>query len=275
VLETVQLRDSREVGDVVQYEVEVGERWRVVRHLSPGCDSRILLSHLPLDFGYRQSAVKVPALVTEEPLMAFRGIQRTATSLFTAFVLLLGLFGYPLPAQADGFDPSNIVFPVIGEVTFIDDFDQPRSGGRTHDATDIMGPKMLPVVAAADGVVRWISSSCCHLSIDHGGGWETWYIHLNNDTPGTDDGLAWGIAPGIERDTVVYKGQLIGWLGDSGNAEHTAPHLHFQIFHNGVAINPYEYLLAAPRLSEPRCGSIRAPSSTMTSRCIRKTSRNW
>ncbi len=182
--------------------------------------------------------------------MEFRGIQRVATSVFTAFVLLVSVFVNPLPAQADGFDPANIVFPVIGEVTFIDDFHQPRSGGRTHDATDIMGPKMLPVVAVSDGVVKWIGSSCCYLSIDHGGGWETWYIHLNNDTPGTDDGLAWGIAPGIERGTAVSRGQLIGWLGDSGNAEHTAPHLHFQIFRNGVAINPYQYLLAAPRLTD-------------------------
>jgi hypothetical protein len=176
-----------------------------------------------------------------------------ATASFTALVLLVSLIAQPVPAQAqtDGFDPTGIVFPVIGDVTFIDDFHQSRSGGRMHEATDIMGAKMLPVVAAADGVVRWIGSSCCYLSIDHGGGWETWYIHLNNDTPGTDDGLAWGIAPGIERGTRVAQGQLIGWVGDSGNAEWTAPHLHFQIFHNDVALNPYEYLLSAPRLTEP------------------------
>ncbi|MEX2280144.1 MAG: M23 family metallopeptidase [Acidimicrobiia bacterium] len=178
---------------------------------------------------------------------------RVATASLTALVLLASLIAQPAPAlaQTDGFDPSQIVFPVIGDVTFIDDFYQTRSGGRTHEATDIMGAKMLPVVAAADGVVRWIGSTCCYLSIDHGGGWETWYIHLNNDTPGTDDGLAWGIAPGIERGTEVYKGQLIGWVGDSGNAEWTGSHLHFQIFQNDVAINPYEYLLTAPRLTEP------------------------
>ncbi|MEX2424856.1 MAG: M23 family metallopeptidase [Acidimicrobiia bacterium] len=175
------------------------------------------------------------------------------TASFTALVLLVSLIAQPVPAhaQTDGFDPSGIVFPVIGDVTFIDDFHQTRSGGRTHEATDVMGAKMLPVVAAADGVVRWIGSSCCYLSIDHGGGWETWYIHLNNDTPGTDDGAAWGIAPGIERGTQVSQGQLIGWVGDSGNAEWTGSHLHFQIFHDDVALNPYEYLLAAPRLTEP------------------------
>ena len=185
--------------------------------------------------------------------MDSRGKQRSrvATASLLAMVLLGSLIAQPAVARAQGFDPSQIVFPVIGDVTFIDDFDQARSGGRTHEATDLMGAKGLPVVAAADGVVRWIGSTCCYLSIDHGGGWETWYIHLNNDTPGTDDGLGWGIAPGIERGTQVYKGQLIGWVGDSGNAEWVGSHLHFQIFHDDVAINPYQYLLAAPRLTEP------------------------
>jgi hypothetical protein len=217
----------------------------------------ISLAELDGRLGLRipRSRVKVPGFATEEGSMDSRGKQRSrvATASLAALVLLVSFIAQPVPAsaQTDGFDPSQIVFPVIGNVTFIDDFDQARSGGRTHEATDIMGDKMLPVVAAADGVVRWIGSSCCYLSIDHGGGWETWYIHLNNDTPGTDDGQAWGIAPGIERGTQVYKGQLIGWVGDSGNAEWTGSHLHFQIFHNDVAINPYTYLLSAPRLTAP------------------------
>jgi hypothetical protein len=184
--------------------------------------------------------------------MDSRGNQRSrvVVASWLALTVLVSLVAQPVSAD-DSFDPSRIVFPVIGEVTFIDDFHHARSGGRTHDATDIMGPKMLPVVAAASGVVRWIGSECCMLSISHGEGWETWYIHLNNDTPGTDDGLGWGIAPGIEQGTSVHQGQLIGWVGDSGNAESVAPHLHFQIFHDGVAINPYPYLLAAPRLSAP------------------------
>ncbi|MGI8518110.1 MAG: M23 family metallopeptidase, partial [Acidimicrobiia bacterium] len=113
------------------------------------------------------------------------------------------------------FDPNQIVFPVVGSpVTFIDDFYQLRSGGRTHGATDIMtnGIKGWPVVAAADGVVTWIGTTCCYVALDHGGGFETWYIHLNNDTPGTDDGLGWGLA--VTEGTVVTQGQLIGWVGD-------------------------------------------------------------
>ncbi|MEX0667592.1 MAG: peptidoglycan DD-metalloendopeptidase family protein [Acidimicrobiia bacterium] len=160
----------------------------------------------------------------------------------------------PAAAQTVPFDPNQIVFPVVGgDVSFIDDFYQVRSGGRIHSATDIMtnGVKGLPVAAASDGVVSWIGSTCCYLSIDHGGGYETWYIHLNNDTPGTDDGLGWGFAPGIQEGTPVSKGQLIGYVGDSGNAEWVAPHLHFEIRLGGVAINPYPYLLVAPRLTVP------------------------
>ncbi|MGH8911797.1 MAG: S-layer homology domain-containing protein, partial [Acidimicrobiia bacterium] len=70
-------------------------------------------------------------------------------------------------------------------------------------------------------------------------------IHLNNDSPGTDDGLAWGIAPGIERGVAVTAGQLIGWVGDSGNAEWSGSHLHFEIRVEGAAVNSYPSLLVA------------------------------
>ncbi len=169
----------------------------------------------------------------------------------------------PAAAQTVPFDPNQIVFPIVGgDISFIDDFYQPRGAGRLHSATDIMtnGVKGLPVVAASDGVVSWIGSDCCYMSIDHGGGYETWYIHLNNDTPGTDDGLGWGFAPGIQEGTPVSKGQLFGYVGDSGNAEAVGPHLHFEIRLGGVAINPYPYLLNAPRLSAPG-GPILTPTA--------------
>lgn len=150
-----------------------------------------------------------------------------------------------LPAAAH--EPPEIVFPVLADTQYVDSFGDPRPGGRSHEGTDIMTPaKGDPVVAVADGVVTWIDDECCHLAIDHGGGWTSWYIHLNNDTPGTDDGLGWGIAEGITEGTVVTAGQLIGWAGDSGNAEATAPQLHFELRSNGTAINPYPYLIAAP-----------------------------
>ncbi len=157
------------------------------------------------------------------------------------------------PASAAEFTPEDIIFPVVGDVWYIDTWGAPRSGGRTHEGTDIMSleGKGIPVVAAGEGTIKWIGATCCYLAIDHGGGWETWYIHLDNDTAGTDDGLGWGIAEGITPGTPVTAGQLIGWLGDSGNAEETDPHLHFEIRFEGEAIPSYEYLVNATVLNEP------------------------
>jgi len=151
------------------------------------------------------------------------------------------------------FDLNNLIFPVVGEVTYTDDFGAPRCCGRTHEGNDIMTleGKGVPVVAVADGVVGWIGATCCYFEIEHADGYSTWFIHLNNDTPGTDDGLGWGIAEGIVTGAEVTAGQLIGWSGDSGNAEGTSPHLHFEIRENGVAINPYPYLQVATVLEEP------------------------
>ena len=201
----------------------------------------------------------------EKPEMEWR-----SRRLVLAVVALVALASSPVSAEeafvpSQPFDPSQIVFPVIGGPTyFIDDFYQPRSGGRTHGATDIMtgGVKGWPVVAAADGIVTWIGSTCCYLALDHGGGYETWYIHLNNDTPGTDDGQGWGIA--VTEGTVVAKGQLIGWVGDSGNAESVGPHLHFEIRLNDSPINPYPYLLNAPRLQSPGGTYVTTAANTFT-----------
>lgn len=165
--------------------------------------------------------------------------------------LMVGMLALPATAQEEppGEPPPSewpiydIVFPVAGPNSYTDTWGDPRSG-HTHEGTDIMADKGMPVVAAADGVVGWIGTTCCYFEIEHAG-FETWYIHLNNDTPGTDDGLAWGIAPGIERGVAVTAGQLIGWVGDSGNAEGSGSHLHFEIRESGVAINSYPSLLVA------------------------------
>ena len=161
----------------------------------------------------------------------------------SAATLELGeLVDYPLTA------------PVDGDHYFGDWFWAARSHG-IHHAQDLMSPKMTPVVAAADGTVRLVNwtdedhmnpDRCCTIALRHDDGWESWYIHLNNDTPGTDDGLAWGIADGIVPGTPVTAGQLIGWVGDSGTAELTGPHLHFELRDPaGVIVNPFQSLADA------------------------------
>jgi len=149
-----------------------------------------------------------------------------------------------------------MVFPVAGQNRYGRDFWVYRTGG-VHHGIDIMAAKMTPVVAIADGVITYYNGSgnrawidkygkCCTLRITHDGGWVSKYIHLNNDTPGTDDGQGWGIAPGIDVGARVTAGQLIGWVGDSGNAEGTSPHLHFELMDkDGVIVDPYEALRAA------------------------------
>jgi hypothetical protein len=149
-------------------------------------------------------------------------------------------------------------FPVVGENHYSDTFGAVRSGGRSHHGVDIMAEKMTPVVAVADGTVGWIhdevgvGGDCCSMQFNHDDGWESWYIHLNNDTPGTDDGLGFGFAPGIEAGAHVVAGQLIGWVGDSGNAEWTGSHLHFELHDpSGVVVNPTPHVDAAILLAQP------------------------
>ena len=67
------------------------------------------------------------------------------------------------------------------------------------------------------------------------------------DSPGTDDGKGWGIADGLAPGVRVSAGQLIGWLGDSGNAETSRPQLHFELRAPGdIVTNPYQALVNAP-----------------------------
>jgi len=111
------------------------------------------------------------------------------------------------------------------------------------------------MTAAAGTIVRANNSSisatedpdgCCSLAILHEDGWRTLYVHLDNDTPGTDDGEGWGLAPSIDIGVRVAAGQLIGYAGDSGSAEETSAHLHFELHDpDGVIVNPYNALRAA------------------------------
>lgn len=183
-----------------------------------------------------------------------------------AAVVALALVGTVVPlaqpaAAADPYDSViDITFPSVpGEVTFGDWYDAGRSGGRAHKATDIMGPKLTPVFAAMGGEVVRIgfntSMSGNYITIAGDDGRTYSYVHLNNDSPGTDDGLApreQAFAPGLEVGAEVTRGQHIGWIGDSGNAEGTPSHVHFSIADPHITDpygtdkrDPYPSLLAA------------------------------
>ena len=157
-----------------------------------------------------------------------------------------------------------ITFPVAGPVSFTDTFLSCRSGcGRKHMGQDLMGVKMTPLVAAFNGVISSLKRETTvgdgnYLVINGDNGWSAMYLHVNNDTPGTDDGrgtAAWAFPKGIAVGTRVMAGQLVAWRGDSGNAESTGPHLHFELRKGagwgGVVYNAYPSLVAAHRLATP------------------------
>ena len=148
--------------------------------------------------------------------------------------------------------PAGLVIPVAGTKPeqLVDTFSQARAGGvRVHDAIDIMAPEGTPVVAATAGTVEKLFES------KGGGGitayvrspdtrWIFYYAHLQ------------GYAPGLAEGQKVRRGQVIGRVGHTGNANPAGPHLHFAIhrmqpgesWHQGSAINPFP-LLAGRRAS--------------------------
>lgn len=182
------------------------------------------------------------------PRVPTRSLVLVATLLVGVGVLIPAI-----PAAAHSSDlPLEIVFPQETDKTdFTNSFGDDRSGGRRHKGNDLLAPRMTEVYAVADGTVTYVginNLSGRNVKLEHVEGWESYYLHLNNDNPGTDDGQApWTltVAPGVEVGRQVEAGQLIAWVGDSGNAEGTTPHTHFELRHDGVAINPYRLLVDA------------------------------
>lgn len=142
--------------------------------------------------------------------------------------------------------PSGLAIPVAGITgsQLSDTYKQGRAGGsRVHDAIDIMADHGTPVVAAAPGKVE-------KLFFSKGGGgitvyvrsddkkWIYYYAHLQD------------YAPGLKEGQKLKRGDPIGRVGSTGNANPQGPHLHFAIhrmgendsWHGGTAVNPYPLL---------------------------------
>src|SRR6266576_1540659 len=152
--------------------------------------------------------------------------------------------------------PEHIIFPVVGKVAYIDDFGAPRPGG-PHQGNDIMAEKKSPAVAAEPGKVKyWATSSSagCMLYLYGDSGTTYLYIHLNNDLTSRNDNrgscvAGTSYAVGLKDGARVAAGQLIGYVGDSGDANGIHPHLHFEVHPNdGSAVDPYAYLRKAQAL---------------------------
>jgi murein DD-endopeptidase MepM/ murein hydrolase activator NlpD len=181
--------------------------------------------------------------------MKSRGKAMPFLILMLSALFVVGTVVPALPAQAASNPPFVLDFPQDAQPTvFSSTYGASRSGGRRHQGNDLMAPKLTHVYAAAAGIVTVIDthgSAGRYVEIQHQDGWSTRYLHLNNDDPGTDNGRAdWSLTlvPGLVVGSHVDAGQHIGYVGDSGNAEWTGSHTHFELAHDGGEIDPYPIL---------------------------------
>lgn len=145
------------------------------------------------------------------------------------------------PTDAAG----SLLIPVqgIAAASLHDTFNDARSEGRRHDAIDIMAPAGTPVLAVADGRIEKLFLS------DRGG------ITLYQFNPDRTRAYYYAhlqrYADGIAEGQALRRGQVLGYVGATGNADPSAPHLHFAVFAlgpearwwEGTALNPYPMLV--------------------------------
>jgi hypothetical protein len=177
--------------------------------------------------------------------------------LLGALTVLLPVMAVPASAS-DAYDGViDITYPVNGPVDYVNDYHNGRSGGRAHRATDLGRADAygLPVHAAMGGTVTFITGMSSSvpsygymISIAGDDGRTYNYIHLGRqDGPPSE-----AYAEGIRKGSRVARGQHIGYVGHSGNASASWPHLHFEIEDDAITDpygsnrrNPYHSLVAA------------------------------
>lgn len=132
--------------------------------------------------------------------------------------------------------PTLQVFPMQGRCGFTDTWGQARSEGRSHEGTDVMGARGLALYATNDGVISRMSTggrlggNAIYVKIPNG----TYFYYAHLDS----------FAPGMAAGVPVKAGQIIGYVGSTGDAG--TPHLHFEVHpFGGAAVNPYAILKAA------------------------------
>ncbi|MCD9006814.1 peptidoglycan DD-metalloendopeptidase family protein [Luteimonas sp. XNQY3] len=156
-------------------------------------------------------------------------------------------------AAMDSASPDGLLLPVqgIAIADIHDTFGDARGGERQHEALDIMAPAGTPVLAVADGTIeKLFTSDLGGLTIyqfEPGGQFSYYYAHLQ------------AYAPGLVEGATVQRGDVLGTVGSTGNADPAAPHLHFAVFRltperqwwTGEPVNPYPLLRAADGTAAP------------------------
>ena len=140
--------------------------------------------------------------------------------------------GRTLKIPAGGTGGGSIACPVVGSVSFINDWGFPRSGGRFHQGNDLFAPKGTRAVATVSGTMSHTVGTLAgnQARLDGDDGVTYYYMHLDRFGP-------------LGR---VSAGDTIGYVGTTGNAAGTAAHVHFEVHPGaGEAVNPYPRLVAA------------------------------
>jgi peptidoglycan LD-endopeptidase LytH len=146
--------------------------------------------------------------------------------------------------EAKDLEARNLLVPVQGiePNKLVRSFHDIRSGSREHEAIDILAPTGTPVVAVEDGTIAKLFVSKAGgntiYQFDPGRDYSYYYAHLDR------------YADGLKEGATVHRGQVIGYVGTSGNAPKDTPHLHFAVFRltaekqwwTGTPIDPYDIL---------------------------------
>ncbi len=132
--------------------------------------------------------------------------------------------------------PFTCLTSPTAEKHLTDTWGASRSSGRTHEGIDILAPRGTKVFSATEGLVADLRNNNLGGKVvwimGPAGTWH-YYAHLDDHKRGLSVG------------DYVKKGDLIGYVGNTGNARHTAPHLHYGLYLQGKgrgAVNPYPYL---------------------------------
>jgi hypothetical protein len=153
----------------------------------------------------------------------------------------LGLPRRAAPAVRIATD-DGYVFPVAGQASFGDDYGAPRAGTGWHHGNDVFAPTGTPLVAVADGTLSRVGVNTLggnRLWLTDEAGNTFYYAHLSAYAPVAVEGAH------------VTAGQVIGFVGNTGQAITTPPHLHFEVHPGGGdSVNPYPYLVAWQRGSD-------------------------
>jgi len=150
-----------------------------------------------------------------------------------------------VPAMRDACAPRPLIVPVAGVArsAMHDTFDEAR-GLRRHEAIDILAPRGTPVIAADDGVVRKLFTSAAGgltvYEFDPDQRFCYYYAHLDR------------YADGLHEGQPLRRGEILGYVGTSGNAPKDTPHLHFALIRldpdrrwwKGTYVNPYPFLVS-------------------------------